>query len=199
MMKLGLVSAILPDFTFEEVMDYASEVGFSCVEVCCWPVGKAERRYAGVTHIDIDGITREKMDYYLDYAKKAGVAISSLGYYPNPMDANEEARKVAAEHINALIDVSADMGINMVTTFIGKDKAKTVEENLVLYKEIWTPIVRHAEARKVKIGIENCPMYRSTGLRPAAPVRYQTSGERQRNQSRYSSWKQRGIWCPPTA
>ena len=47
--------------------------------------------------------------------------------------------------------------------------------------------------------IENCPMYRSTGLRPAAPVRYQTSGERQRNQSRYSSWKQRGIWCPPTA
>ncbi len=159
MMKLGLVSAILPDFTFEEVMDYASEVGFSCVEVCCWPVGKAERRYAGVTHIDIDGITREKMDYYLDYAKKAGVSISSLGYYPNPLDANEEARKVAVDHINALIDVSADMGINMVTTFIGKDKAKTVEENLALYKEIWTPIVRRAEERKVKIGIENCPMY----------------------------------------
>lgn len=159
MMKLGLVSAILPDFTFEEVMDYASAVGFECVEVCCWPKGKAARRYAGVTHIDMDGLTQEKMDYYLKYAADRGVAISSLAYYPNPMDADLEARKVAVDHILALIDVSAQMGINMVTTFIGKDKSKTVEDNLELYKEIWTPIVRHAEEKKVKIGIENCPMY----------------------------------------
>ena len=159
MMKLGLVSAILPDYTFEEVFDYAASVGFKCVEVCCWPKGKAARRYAGITHIDIDGITREKMDYYLDYAAKSGVQISSLGYYPNPLDKDPETRKVAADHIMALIDVSAQMGINLVTTFIGKDKVKTVEENLELYKEIWTPIVRFAESKKVKIGIENCPMY----------------------------------------
>ncbi len=159
MMKLGLVSAILPDFTFEEVIDYAASVGFSCVEVCCWPKGKAARRYAGITHIDIDGLTREKMDHYLQYAKDKGVAISSLGYYPNPMDPNPEARQVAVDHLMALIDASADMGIHMVTTFIGKDKTKTVEENLDLYQELWTPIVRHAEAKKVRIAIENCPMY----------------------------------------
>ncbi len=159
MMKLGLVSAILPDFTFEEVFDYAAKVGFKCVEVCCWPKGKAARRYAGVTHIDINGITREKMDYYLNYAADKGVQISSLAYYPNPLDIDPEARKTAVDHIMALIDVSAEMGINMVTTFIGKDKNKTVEDNLELYKEIWTPIVRHAESKKVKIGIENCPMY----------------------------------------
>ncbi len=159
MMKLGLVSAILPDFTFEEVFDYAAKVGFECVEVCCWPKGKALRRYAGVTHIDIDGITREKMDYYLKYAADKGVEISSLAYYPNPLDPNPEASKVAVDHIMALIDVSAEMGVNMVTTFIGKDKNKTVEENLELYKEVWTPIVRHAESKKVRIGIENCPMY----------------------------------------
>jgi len=159
MMKLGLVSAILPDYTFEEVFDYAADVGFKCVEVCCWPKGKAARRYAGITHIDIDGITREKMDYYNDYAAKSGVQISSLAYYPNPLDIDPETRKVAAGHIMALIDVSAQMGINLVTTFIGKDKTKTVEENLELYKEVWTPIVRFAESKNVKIGIENCPMY----------------------------------------
>lgn len=159
MMKLGLVSAILPDFTFEQVIDYAASVGFSCVEVCCWPKGKAARRYAGITHIDVDGLTRERMDAYLQYAKERGVAISSLGYYPNPMDADPETRRVAAEHLSALIDVSAEMGVNIVTTFIGKDKRKTVEENLELYEEIWTPIIRHAEEKKVRIGIENCPMY----------------------------------------
>jgi len=159
MMKLGLLSAILPDYTFEEVFDYAASVGFKCVEVCCWPKGNAVRRYAGVTHIDITDITRERMDYYLDYSTKCGVKISSLAYYPNPLDSDLEAGKVAVDHIMALIDVSAQMGINLVTTFIGKDKNKTVEENLELYKEVWTPIIRHAEERKVRIGIENCPMY----------------------------------------
>lgn len=159
MMKLGLVSAILPDCTFEEVIDYAAAVGFECVEVCCWPVGKAIRRYAGVTHINMDGLTPEKMEYYVTYAKDRGVQISSLGYYPNPMDQNQEASEVAIKHLYNLIDVSAQMGINMVTTFIGKDKTKTVEENLELFETIWTPIIRYAEEKKVKIAIENCPMF----------------------------------------
>jgi len=158
-MKLGLLSAILPDYTFEQVFDYAANVGFKCVEVCCWPKGEAARRYAGVTHIDITDITREKMDYYLNYAGTRCLEISSLAYYPNPLDSDLEARTVAINHIMALIEVSAQMGINMVTTFIGKDKSKTVEENLELYKEVWTPIIRHAEKNKVKIAIENCPMY----------------------------------------
>lgn len=158
MMKLGFVSAILPDFTFEQVIDYAKEVGFSCVEVCCWPKGKAIRRYAGVTHIDTAGLTDKKIQHYLDYATERGIEISSLGYYPNPMDADKEAAKVAVDHIMALIDLSAQMDVNMVTTFIGKDKTKTVEDNLDLYKEVWTPIIAHAEKKKVKIAIENCPM-----------------------------------------
>lgn len=159
MMKLGLVSAILPDQTFEEVIDYAAKTGFACVEVCCWPKGKALRRYAGVTHIDLNGLTDEKIKYYVDYAASRGVEISSLAYYPNPLDGNKEAADVAVNHIMALIDVSAKMGVNMVTTFIGKDKTKSVEENLEKYVEVWTPIVRHAEEMGVKIGIENCPMY----------------------------------------
>lgn len=158
MMKLGLVSAILPDCTFEELIDYAAATGFECVEICCWPVGKAIRRYAGVTHINTDGLTQEKMEYYVNYAKDHGVEISSLGYYPNPMDGNQEAAEVAVNHLHDLIDVSAQMGVNMVTTFIGKDKTKTVEENLELFEKIWKPIIRHAEEKKVKIAIENCPM-----------------------------------------
>lgn len=157
-MKLGLVSAILPALSFEELVDYASGVGFNCIEVCCWPKGKAVRRYAGITHIDISNLNENNMMYYVNYAKERGVEISSLGYYPNPMDSDKEARENAINHIFSLINVSSKMGINMITTFIGKDKSKTVEENLELYKEIWTPIVKYAEERKVRIGIENCPM-----------------------------------------
>ena len=68
-MKLGFVSAILDGWTFEEMIDTASEMGFSCVEVACWPQGKAERRYAGVSHIDTDNLSDEKAAYILNYCK----------------------------------------------------------------------------------------------------------------------------------
>ncbi|MDR0452024.1 MAG: sugar phosphate isomerase/epimerase [Treponema sp.] len=157
-MKLGLVSAILPDLSFEEVVDYAARTGFECIEVCCWPRGKAARRYAGITHIDTEGLSPEKMGYYAGYAAKRGIGISSLGYYPNPLDPDKEAAATAVEHLKKLIPVSAKMGVNMVTTFIGRDKTKTVEDNLGLFKDTWEPLVKLAEEEGVKIAIENCPM-----------------------------------------
>lgn len=159
MLELGLVSAILPKYTYEELIDYAASINLEWVEVCCWPKGKAERRYAGITHIDISTLTDDNMMYYVNYAKEKGVKISSLGYYPNAMDNNLESREVAVKHIKDLIVVASKMGINMVTTFIGKDKTKTVDENLELFKEIWTPIIALAEEHKVKVAIENCPMF----------------------------------------
>ena len=59
-MKLGFVSAILDGWTFEGMVDTAAEMGYQCVEVACWPAGKAERRYAGVSHIDVDALDDEQ-------------------------------------------------------------------------------------------------------------------------------------------
>ena len=55
-MKLGFITSILDGWSYEEMMDVAADMGFSCVEVACWPAGKAERRYAGVSHIDVDRV-----------------------------------------------------------------------------------------------------------------------------------------------
>jgi sugar phosphate isomerase/epimerase len=157
-MKFGLNSAILADLNFEEVIDYVSENGFSCVEMMCWPVGKAERRYAGVTHIDVTNITKEKAEYINSYCKKRGVEISALGYYPNPLDPDLEKRNYFVEHIMKIIEAASVLKIDTVTTFIGRDKTKTVEENLEIFKEVWTPIIKFAEVKGIKIAIENCPM-----------------------------------------
>ena len=157
-MKLGFVSAILDGWTFEEMIDTASEMGYSCVEVACWPCGKAERRYAGVSHINVDELTDEKVAYIKDYCAKKNVEISSLAFYPNTMDGNLEKRAAAVEHLKKVICASAKLGVNMVTTFIGRDQTKSVEENLEILKEVWPPIIALAEEKGVKIGIENCPM-----------------------------------------
>lgn len=154
-MKLGFVSAILDGWTFEKMMDTAQEMGFQCVEVACWPCGKAERRYAGVSHINVDELN---VDYIKEYAAKCGVEISSLAFYPNTMDADLEKRQHNIEHLYKVIDASHKLGVNMVTTFIGRDSSKCVEENLELVAQIWPPILDYAKERGVKIAIENCPM-----------------------------------------
>jgi sugar phosphate isomerase/epimerase len=158
MMKLGFVSAILDGQPFEKVIDIASELNFQCVEMACWPQGKAERRYAGVSHIDVNNLSADKVKHIQGYCQSRGVQISSLAYYPNPMDSDLEKRKFNINHLKKVIDASQKLEINMVTTFIGRDQYKSVEENLELFREIWPSIIKFAEERNVRIGIENCPM-----------------------------------------
>lgn len=159
-MLLGLVSAIADTMNYEEMIDFVAGNGLECVEVACWPAGKAERRYAGVSHIDADRVLEDDSyaKHITDYAAEKKVVLSSLAYYPNTMDANLDKRTAAVKHLKKLICASAKLGINMVTTFIGRDQSKTVEENLELVKEIWPPIIALAEEKGVKIAIENCPM-----------------------------------------
>ena len=159
-MKIGLVTAILEHYDYEEMIDILEEQGFECAEVACWPKGKAERRYAGVSHIDVDRVLKDDKyaKYVLDYAKEHHIQISSLAFYPNTMDHDVAKRKANVNHLMNVIKASAKLKINMVTTFIGRDQYLTVEENLKLVKEIWTPIIKLAEKLKVKVAIENCPM-----------------------------------------
>ena len=158
-MKLGLVSAILADLSFEEVVDYAAEKGFQCLEMMCWPVGKAERRYAGVTHIDVSDISEERISYINNYMKQKGVEISALGYYPNPLDPDKEKSDFYVAHIKKMIVAAQKLGVRTVCTFIGRDKTKTVDENFEKFREIWPPIIKFAEEHDVKVAIENCAMF----------------------------------------
>lgn len=157
-MKLGVVSAIYDGFTFEEMMDHASSCGYECVEVACWPQGKAERRYAGVSHIDVENTSEDYIAYIKDYCAKTKMEISSLAFYPNTMDGDLEKRAANIAHLKKVIHMSALLGVNLVTTFIGRDQNKNVEENLKIFMEVWPDIIAYAESEGVKVAIENCPM-----------------------------------------
>ena len=143
MMKFGLLTAILDGWTYEEAVDIAAEMGFRCLEVACWPAGKAERRYAGVSHIDVARVCEDDAyaKHILDYAAARHVEISALAFYPNTMDADLEKRAANVEHLKKVIRASHKLGVNLVTTFIGRDQTKNVEENLELVKEVWPPII----------------------------------------------------------
>ena len=158
MLDLGFVSAILAEKSFKEVIEFASANQFKCVEIMCWPKGKAERRYAGVTHINVDEIDDAKVIEIKSILEKNKVYISGLGYYPNPLDDDKNQSVVYIEHIKKVIVAAAKLGIPVVNTFVGRDSEKSVEDNLEKFAEVWPGIIKVAEENKVKIGIENCPM-----------------------------------------
>jgi len=158
MIKLGFVSAILPELSFEQVVSFAARQGFSCVELMCWPRGKAERRYAGVTHVDVDLLDTGAITAMKKLLQQEGVSISGLGYYPNPLDRDEEAASYCRQHLKKVIDAAALLSVEVVNTFIGRDPLSSLEQNLVRFAQVWPDLVTHAERRGVKIAIENCPM-----------------------------------------
>jgi sugar phosphate isomerase/epimerase len=157
-MQLGFVSAILGDLTLEEVLHFAADEGFPWVEVMCWPPGKADRRYAGVTHLDVTTFDDEAAGHVRELGRIHGVGISGLGYYPNPLDPNADHRAVVVEHLKKVIRAAPKIGVNVVNTFVGRDPAQGIDANFELFKQVWTPVVQEAKAAGVKIGIENCPM-----------------------------------------
>ncbi|MCX6255013.1 MAG: sugar phosphate isomerase/epimerase [Bacteroidia bacterium] len=158
-MKLGIQSAILGDLSFDEVITFASDNGFSCVELMCWPSGQANRRYAGVTHIDVASFDDKEIKRINNKLKEKNVSISGLGYYPNALDPDKEKSDFYIDHIKKVIDVAARLDVGIMNTFIGADPARHDDDNFLRFREIWPPIVRYAEERNVKIGIENCPMF----------------------------------------
>ena len=158
-MKLGFVSAILPELNLSEVLQFAAAEHFGCVELMCWPAGKAERRYAGVTHIDAATLDAGEARRINELCASRGVSISALGYYPNVLspDADEATRCLA--HLKKVIEASALLGVNSVNTFIGRDWTKSVDQNWPAFREVWRPLVKFAEDCGVRVGIENCPMF----------------------------------------
>ncbi len=158
-MKLGFVSAILPDLCLEEVFSFAADEGFGCVELMCWPPGDgADRRYAGVTHLDVTNVTDTLVEQVRGLVHKTGVQVSGLGYYPNPLHPDPAHRERVVTHLKRVIRAAPHLGVHVVNTFIGRDWTKSVKDNWPMFDQVWPDLAQFAEAAGVHIGIENCPM-----------------------------------------
>ena len=157
-MKLGFFTAALPGNTLEQAAQWGAESGFQAIEIACWPLEKATRRYAGVTHINVTELDKARVKDIRKMLDGYGLTISSLGYYPNPLHPEAEHRETVIGHLKKVIEAAEMLEVPIVGTFIGKDKNKTVPQNLEDYAKIWPPIVKFAKDHGVKIAIENCPM-----------------------------------------
>jgi len=157
-MKLGFLTAAFPGSTLEQLAQWGAESGFQAIEIACWPVEKATRRYAGVTHINVTALDKPHTKAIRKLMDGHGLTISSLAYYPNPLHPDIEHREVVIAHLKKVIEAAEMLEVPIVCTFVGNDKNKTIPQNLVDYAKVWPPIVKFAKDHGIKIAIENCPM-----------------------------------------
>jgi sugar phosphate isomerase/epimerase len=156
--QLGFVSAIFGDLPLDDVLAFAAAEGYACVEVMCWPQGGPDRKYGGVTRIDVEGFTQARADDVRASCEQHRVSISALGYYSNPLAADHDEAELAQSHLKKVIDAAPLLGLEIVNSFVGAHTQLPLEDNLRRFSEVWPELVRYAEDRGVRIGIENCPM-----------------------------------------
>jgi sugar phosphate isomerase/epimerase len=154
--KLGIMTAALGRMSFERMAEWAAVNDFGMIEVACWPaVGGERRRYAGVSHIDVDRLDVGRVRDVLD---RTGLEISSLAYYPNNLHPDPVERRAANDHLKKVIDAAARLEVPIVGTFVGRDPAMSVPDSFREFRKVWPRLVSYAERRGVTIAIENCPM-----------------------------------------
>ena len=133
-MKLGLLTAAFPDLGLEEIARWASAAGFETLEVACWPAGGGtERRYAGVSHVDAENLDEEGGRAIVQMLAGHGLTISALAYYPNNLDPDLAQREHVNEHLRKVIAAAPKLGVDVVGTFVGRDKERSERDNLGLF------------------------------------------------------------------
>jgi sugar phosphate isomerase/epimerase len=167
-MKLGFLTAPLPDVPLMEVADWAAGNGFEVLEIACWPAaGGATRRYAGTSHIDVANLSPAQARETAAEIADKGLSISGLGFYPNPLHPDAAHREEVIGHLKHVITAAEKMDVPLVNTFMGGDAAKSVDENWQVALEIWPDIVSFAQDHGRQLTIENCPMIFSRDEWPA--------------------------------
>ena len=157
-MQLGFVSALLGDLNFEEVLRHAADIGYDCVEVMCWPPGGPDRKYGGVMHIDVTDFSQVQADDTRALCEKYCVQISALGYYGIPLSHEPDQARIACEHLPKVMDAAVKLGLPGINTFVGADHTLNLDDNFAKFKQVWPGLIKQAEERSLRVGIENCPM-----------------------------------------
>jgi sugar phosphate isomerase/epimerase len=167
-MRLGFLTAPFPETPLMEVADWAAANDFDSLEIACWPqTSGATRRYAGTSHIDVANLSDGQAQEIVGEIGSKGLAISGLGFYPNPLHPDEGTRRAAIDHIKLVIKACRKMGVPYMNTFMGGDPKRNLDENWQRALDIWPEIVSHAQDNGVRITIENCPMIFSHDEWPA--------------------------------
>jgi sugar phosphate isomerase/epimerase len=155
-MKLGFLTACLPDRPLAELVPWAREHGYEALEVAAWP-DLGDRPFTA-THLRAESFTADDAERVNKLFSDNGITLSSLAFYDNNLHPDPAERAAVNDHVRACVDAAALLGCPTVGTFVGRHPGRSVAENLRDAEQVFAPLVDHAGERGVKLVIENCVM-----------------------------------------
>lgn len=155
-MKLGFLTACMPNRSLAAITSWAAGHGYDALEVAAWP-DLGDRPFTA-THLIVDGFTDGDAETTKEMFAKHSLTLSSVAFYDNNLHPDAAERKAINAHVLSCIDAAALLGCPTVGTFVGRDWTKSVADNLREAAEVFKPLVDRAGERHVKLIIENCVM-----------------------------------------
>jgi sugar phosphate isomerase/epimerase len=155
-MKLGFLTACLPDRSLTDIAAWAADNAFEALEVAAWPA-LGDRPFTA-SHIDVEKLDAGGAEEIRALLDGHGLTLSSLAFYDNNLHPDPDERAAVNRHVLACVDAAALLRCPTVGTFVGRDPGKPVAENLRAAEKVFAPLVDHAGERGVKLVVENCVM-----------------------------------------
>lgn len=150
-MEIGLYQSCFLEWELEQTFAWAKRHGFNGIELHGGP------RYRFLNWLELaDG--KGVVDV-LKLQETYGIPLIGIMHGAIPfLSPNPAERAAAVDSITTLMKAARNLGIEVVSTFTGRDHRKTLEENLHQFEMTFTPIADTAEKLGVKLAFENCPM-----------------------------------------
>ena len=116
-MKLGFITACLPERTLPQLCEWAAAEGYEALEVAAWP-DLGDRPFTA-THLAVERFGHAEADATRALFAKHGLELSSLAFYDNNLHPDPAERHTINEHVLRCIDAAALLGCPTVGTFVG--------------------------------------------------------------------------------
>lgn len=155
-MKIGFLTACLPNVGLEELVRWASQRGFQALELAAWPVDSARDYQA--RQLDVADFTKADAEHVKSLFAEHDLQISALAYYDNNLDPDPKRRQQYHDHLKKVIRAAELLDVELVGTFVGARPDKSPDDNLKEIGEVFRELVKVAKDHGVKLMIENCPM-----------------------------------------
>jgi sugar phosphate isomerase/epimerase len=176
-MKLSILTAALqeltprerrdpdPDLAVEEWLEFAREIGSPYIQL-------SAALHPSVADVPAEALLdpvantldlrqpfdRARADRVLATMRSTGVGLSDLAYFDNMLVADEAARRHKHEFMLRVFDAAVLLGTDAVCGFVGRNFALEMDQNLVMFEEVFIPLLREAKARGLSYRVEQCPM-----------------------------------------
>jgi sugar phosphate isomerase/epimerase len=154
-----------PDLAIEEWLEFASRIGAPNIELSA-ALHPTESDVPAAAMLDPVANTLDLRRPF-DPARAARVrrameatkvGLSDLAYFDNMLAADEAVRRRKHALMLRVFDAAVLLGADAVTGFVGRNPLLSMDGNLVMFEEVFVPLLKEAKARGLTFRVEQCPM-----------------------------------------